>query len=187
MLQPKACRKRLHCARLERFVTRGPTAVALIIMACYPLAAPFAASEQPAPTATEVRELLQANGTGDLGAQVGPVAAQQLSIALHRANPALPARADAVVMDVVVSYLRRQAEHEHVAERLIPIYAKYLTKDDVRRITEFYRSPAGRKLVSVTPAISLESAKVGQEWMESILPGLQTELLSRLRSEKLIE
>lgn len=52
---------------------------------------------------------------------------------------------------------------------------------------DFYRSPAGRKLASAMPAISLESATVGQQWMESVLPGLQAELLSRLRSEKLIE
>ena len=168
-------------------MTRGTAVAALVIMVCYPLTARVAPPEQTAPTAAEVRELLQANGTGDLGAQVGPVAAQQLSIALHRTNPGLPASADHVVMDVVVSYLRQRAEQDHVAERLIPIYAKYLTKDDVRRLTEFYRSPAGRKLVNVTPAISLESAKVGQEWMESILPGLQTELLNRLKSENLIQ
>lgn len=80
-----------------------------------------------------------------------------------------------------MSYLREHAEQDHVADRLVPIYAQYLTKDDVRRITEFYRSPVGRKLVSVTPEISLESAKVGTQWMESILPGLQSQLLTRLR------
>lgn len=125
-------------------MTRGTAAIALAIMACYPLAARVAAPEQPAPTVAEVRELLQANGTGDLGSQVGPVAAQQLRVALHRTNPGLSARADPIVMDVVVSYLRRQAEHDHVADKLVPIYAKYLTKDDVRRITDFYLSPAGR-------------------------------------------
>jgi uncharacterized protein len=140
-----------------------------------------------APSASDVRDMLQANGAGDIGTQGGPIAAQQISANLHRTIPTLSPRADAIVMDVVVSYLRRQADHDDVAERLVPIYAKYLTKDDVRRITDFYRSPTGRKLVSVTPAISLESAKIGQEWMDSILPGLQTELLNRLKSEKLIE
>jgi hypothetical protein len=134
-----------------------------------------------------VQALLEASGAADITAEVGPIAAQQLTMALHHANPNLSPRADAIVMDVVVSYLRRQAEHDHISDRLVPIYARYLTKDDVRRLTTFYRSPVGRKLVSVTPAIALESAKVGQEWMASILPGLQTELLSRLRSEKLIE
>jgi uncharacterized protein len=167
-------------------VKHGRLALAFIIVACYPLA-PSAELQSTAPTAAEVRALLQANGTEDVAAQVGPVAAQQLSVALHRANPGLPPSADAVVMDVVVNYVRQQAERDRVADRLIPIYARYLTKADVRRITEFYRSPAGRKLVSAMPAISLESAKVGQQWIESILPGLQSQLVSRLKSEKLIE
>jgi hypothetical protein len=147
----------------------------------------FATSESAAPTSAEVMALLQASGAADIAAQLGPLAAQQLSLAFHRANPALSLRADAVITDVVVTYMRQMAERDQVVDRLIPIYAKYLTKDDIRQITEFYRSPAGRKLVSVMPAISVESAKVGQEWMESILPGLQAELLRRLKSEKLIE
>jgi len=146
-----------------------------------------AAPEQPAPTVAQVQALLQASGTGNLGAQIGPVAAQQLSIALHRAYPELSASADPVVMDVVVSYLRRQADLDHVADRLVPIYTKYLTRVDVEQITAFYHSPAGRKLVSVTPAISVESAKLGQQWMEQILPGLQTDLIGRLKADKLIE
>jgi hypothetical protein len=155
--------------------------------ATYGLSASSAEPVSPPPTAADVRELLQANGAADIGTQSGPVAARQISANLHRVNPNLSSRADAIVMDVVVSYLREHAQQEHVADRLIPIYTKYLTKDDVRRITEFYRSPVGRKLVNVTPAISLESAKVGQEWIESILPGLQSELIARLKSEKLID
>jgi uncharacterized protein len=147
----------------------------------------FAGPEAMTPNVDEIQQLLKANGTEELAAQLGPLAAQQVRLDLHRNNPSLAARADAVVTEIVVAYVRQAAERDHLVERLIPIYAKFLTKDDVRRITEFYRSPVGRKLVSVTPAISLESAKVGQEWMQSILPGLQAELLSRLRKENLIQ
>jgi hypothetical protein len=160
--------------------------ILLAIVTCYAL--PATADPEPtAPTAAEVRALLQASGTGDVVNQIGPVAAQQLNLALHRANPNLPARADAIVEAVVVAYLQERAEQDHVVDRLVSIYAKYLTKTDVRHLTEFYRSPVGRKLVSVTPGISLESAKVGTQWMESILQGLQAQLLSRLKTEKLIE
>lgn len=155
------------------------------VIACHALAT-AAAPAPTAPTDSEIRALLQANGTWDVGTQIGPIAAQQLNVALHRSNPNLPTRADAVVMEVVMSYLRTHAAQDHVADRLVLIYAKYLTRDDVRQMTEFYRSPVGRKLVSMTPAISLESARIGQEWMESILPGLQSQLLSRLKEEKLV-
>jgi hypothetical protein len=165
----------------------GPAAIAFILICFCSLGTLEASPDQAAPTATEVLKLLQANGTGDLGAQVGPVAAQQLSVALHRSNPAIPARADSIVLEVVVAYLKRQADHDQVIEKLIPIYTKNLSKEDIRQLTEFYRSPVGQKLVRVTPAISLESAKIGQEWIESVLPGLQAELISRLQSEKLLD
>lgn len=167
-------------------MTFGRAVLVFVASACCSLAV-FAEPASTAPTVDAIRALLQVNGNGEIATQVGPVVAQQLNLGLHRTNPNLSARADAVVTDVVVAYLRQAAERDHFSERLIPIYAKYLTKDDVQRITEFYRSPAGRKLVSVMPAISLEAASVGQQWMESILPGLQAQLLSRLRSEKLIE
>ena len=143
--------------------------------------------EDTTPTVDDVRQLLQANGMWDLSAQAGPAVAEQLVLALHRANPSLPVRADAIISDVVVSYLRKYAKTDHVAESLIPIYQRRLTKSDVQRITEFYRSPADRKLAAVTPMISLASAKVGQDWMASILPGLQAEVVSRLKAEKLIQ
>lgn len=157
-----------------------------IIVVCCPFVT-SAASDADVPAAANIRVLLQANGTGDIGNQVGPVTAQQIIAALHRANPNLSTSADAVVTDVVVTYMRQQAQHDRVVDRLVPIYSKYLTEDDVRQLTDFYRSPVGRKLVNVMPEISLESARVGQQWAESILPGLQTKLLDRLRSEKLIE
>jgi uncharacterized protein len=83
--------------------------------------------------------------------------------------------------------MRKQAEHDRVVDRLIPIYSKYLTRMTFDSSRRFYRSPVGRKLVNAMPAISLESAELGQRWVESILPGLQAQLLERLRSEKLID
>ena len=158
----------------------------LIVMMCSLFSAAGAAPAELAPSETEVRELLQANGTDDIGAQVGPITAQQLIVSLRRSNPNLPARADAVITDVVVSYLREHAKQDNFTDKLIHIYAKHLTRTEVQQITKFYRSPVGRKLVSVTPQISSESAAVGTEWMESILPGLQSQLLNRLKSEKLV-
>jgi hypothetical protein len=78
------------------------TALALIIaVACCSLAA-AAEPESAAGRPDDIRALLQLNGSGNISAQVGPVAAQQIIVALHRVNPNLPARADVVVKDVVV-------------------------------------------------------------------------------------
>jgi len=135
----------------------------------------------------EIRSLLQVNGVADIGQAVGSVVAQQFTAGVRHANPNLPARADNVISDFVVDYIRKAAARDQFAEKLVPIYARYLTKEDVLHLVEFYKSPTGRKLVSVTPAMSLESGSLGQQWVQSILPGLQTALLEHLRGEKLIE
>lgn len=143
------------------------------------------ANSRPSPT--EIRSLLQVNGLADVGQAIGSAVAQQFTTGLRNSNPTLPARADSVIADFVVDYIRKEADRDQFAEKLVPIYAKYLTSEDVLRLIEFYKTPVGRKLVSVTPAISLESGSLGQQWMQSILPDLRTALTERLRSEKLIE
>jgi uncharacterized protein len=142
--------------------------------------------EVAAPTSDEIRRLLQANGSTDAGQVIGSAVAQQIISNMHRANPSLSTRADVVITEVTVSYVRQMAEKDHFTERLIPIYAKYLTQGDVRDLTEFYHSRVGRKLVSVTPALSLESAQLGEQWVTAILPGLQIELQDKLKSERLL-
>jgi hypothetical protein len=161
--------------------------MAFTVMACLAVSTRIAGADHLAPSIDEVRELLQANGTADVGALVGPLSAQQITFGLRRVYPNLPSRADAVIKDVVVSYLREHAAQDHFADRLIPLYAKYLSKDDVRELTGFYRSPIGRKLVAITPELSAESSKMGADWVASILPGLQAELTSRLKAEKLMD
>ena len=139
------------------------------------------------PSPAEIRSLLQVNGVADIGQAVGTVVAQQFTVGLRNANPKLPTRADGLILNFVVDYIRKAADRDQFAEKFVPIYAKYLTKEDVLYLIEFYKTPVGRKLVSVTPAISLESGSLGQQWMQSILPALQIALGERLRSEKLIE
>ncbi|MDP9008237.1 MAG: DUF2059 domain-containing protein [Pseudomonadota bacterium] len=115
-----------------------------------------------------------------------PTLAQQIIIALRQADPNISQHVQDIVVEVTLSYLRQRADQDHLVDRLAPIYMKFLTKGDVRQLTEFYQSPVGRKLVSLSPQITFESAAVGREWATSILPGLQTEITNRLQKEKLL-
>jgi len=158
----------------------------LIGIICCTLPA-IAQSESTLATPADIRALLQASGTGDIPSQVGPVVAQQIITGLRRTNPNLSEHLEQVIVTEVVTYMQKRAEQDHVIDRLIPIYSKYLTKNDVRQLTDFYRSAVGRKLVSLIPQITIDTARVGREWTESILPELQTHLIDRLKNEKLID
>jgi len=67
------------------------TTLTLLMFASLPFAA--SAQSESAPTVADIHVLLRANGTEDVAAQTGPLAAQQLILALHQKIPNLPARA----------------------------------------------------------------------------------------------
>ena len=137
--------------------------------------------------ASDIRTLLQANGTADIGRFIGGSIAQQLIDALHHQYPALGVQADSLVREVTVDYVQQAAEKDQLADRFIPVYAKNFTSKEIRQLTAFYHSAVGRKLALSTPILSAQAATVTQEWMVTVLPGLQATVLGRLRSHKLIE
>lgn len=53
---------------------------------------------------------------------------------------------------------------DELVEMLVPVYAKYLSADDLRGIITFYESPVGKKLSTTTPLLTQESMQVGGQW-----------------------
>ncbi len=162
------------------------SAILALALFCSPLSVADEKAQTGA-TVSEIKTLLRLNGSDNIASSLGRVIGKGVLAELRRANPALPERADALVSDTVETYIREQSSHGEVIDLLVPIYAKYLTKSDVEGLIAFYRSPVGRKLATVTPAISSDSTLAGQQWATSIAGGLQLRLGEVLRSEKLIQ
>lgn len=57
---------------------------------------------------------------------------------------------------------------DELVDRLVPIYDKYYTHDDIRGIIAFYQSPLGLKLISTQPQVMQESLAVGQAFGQEI-------------------
>jgi hypothetical protein len=53
---------------------------------------------------------------------------------------------------------------DELTEMLVPIYSKYMTKEDLKELIKFYQTPVGKKFAKNTPFIMQESMQVGQEW-----------------------
>jgi hypothetical protein len=62
---------------------------------------------------------------------------------------------------------------------LIPIYDRHFSHDDIRGLIQFYESPIGRKLLSVTPQITRESYVAGQEWGQKLGQDIVNELIKQ--------
>lgn len=63
-----------------------------------------------------------------------------------------------------------------LAELYTPIYQKYLTLDDLKKVIAFYESPTGKKLGASTPAMMAEGMQMGQQLGMEIATELQQEL-----------
>lgn len=68
---------------------------------------------------------------------------------------------------------------DELTEMLEPVYAKYMTLEDLRQVIEFYESPVGKKLALNNPLIMQESMQIGQEWGRKIGEDLQEKMLER--------
>ena len=71
--------------------------------------------------------------------------------------------------------------------KLVAVYAKHFTQQDIRTLIAFYNTDLGRKLIDQTPLIVQESAIVGQEWATTHMPDVMAALQRRLRAEGLLK
>lgn len=55
---------------------------------------------------------------------------------------------------------------DQLYNQLVPLYAKHFTADEVKALTAFYRSPAGKKSLEVMPVLMGESAQVAQKLVQ---------------------
>lgn len=61
-----------------------------------------------------------------------------------------------------------QTSIKKLTKMLVPVYSKYLTKEDLEELIKFYESPAGTKFANSSPFIIQESMQIGQEWGQKI-------------------
>jgi hypothetical protein len=83
------------------------------------------------------------------------------------------------IPDAFWQEMREDINAGEIIELVIPVYAKYLTHEEIQQLIVFYESPVGRKLAVVQPRIFQESYLLGQEWGQAIGEKMQRELIDR--------
>ena len=54
--------------------------------------------------------------------------------------------------------------------RMVPLYAKYFTRDEIAGMLAFYDTPLGRKAIATMPLLLQDGTKVGQQWAAELVP-----------------
>jgi len=67
-------------------------------------------------------------------------------------------------------YTKRWGElfAEKITERLLPVYQKYFTQEDLEALLDFHNTPTGRKLAANNPSINKETIQIGKELYKEI-------------------
>jgi len=59
---------------------------------------------------------------------------------------------------------------DEVLLRLVPIYDKYYTDEELKELITFYRSPVGRKVIETIPSIMQEAMMVSANYFKERIP-----------------
>jgi len=158
----------------------------VVLMSCA-LGRVAAADDLTAAKAADIRRLMEITGAANLGIQFGTAVSRQMFQALKAARPDLPDRAMTVIEKEINSLLGEKISTPGgLMDRIIPIYSKYYSQEEIRELLAFYQSPIGRKTIQVLPKVLSESMVAGQQWGQSLGPEVQKRVMAALQREGLL-
>jgi uncharacterized protein len=150
-------------------------AMLLSLIAGYPVVAQPRPSEDAMAAA---RSFVNASGAAAQFDQVMPLMADQLSKAFRSLAPNRAREIDEAMAEVVKRFITRKSE---LIDEIAAIYADKLSADDLREITKFYQTGAGRRMVEALPEVTRRAAAVGQTWGQRIGAEIANEMRRELR------
>jgi len=116
----------------------------------------IAQAEVPADKYQEIVKMLQLTGTEKL---LGEMKLTMIN-GMKASMPKVPA--------TFWTKFESKMDMAALTEKIIPLYDKYYTLEDLKAINAFYRSPAGLKVLSTSPQIFQESLAIGRKWGEQM-------------------
>lgn len=161
-------------------------AVALLL--AFFAAAPADAQEVNASFRGDIEKLLTVTGADKLALQMANMAAGSVIDAMQRSSPTnVPDRLVEVVKNVLSTEFSAAFQPgSEMMEKIIALYAKHFTQDEVRSLVEFYNTPLGQKAIKEMPTLAQEGAAVGQGWANANMQRINGVLQERLRAEGFI-
>jgi len=139
------------------------------------LAALLAVGARPAAAQEPLRhelalQLLEAMRMPEqIQASLATVAATQA-----RMNPDLPG-----LGDLLREFLTRYVTWDALKNEYAELYAGAFTEEELREMTDFYRTPTGQKLARATPQLSLLGAQLGERVMRAHAAELEAMIARR--------
>lgn len=136
------------------FATPMEKLLILVLVALIACAPAVRADDMSPEKRQAIEKMLKATGMEETANQI----MTQMITAFKNKSPEMP--------DEFWTRLLQQKDPHEFIERIIPVYNKCYTLEDLNAINAFYDSPAGRKVLANLPLITRECMKIGQDWAQ---------------------
>lgn len=114
----------------------------------------------------KARILMELSGSQALADQTLLTVTRQAEELMAHENPGREAEVTALVRDHFLP--RARTALPELTRGITGLYAAHFTLADLDQMIAFYRSPAGKKLVALSPLIIQQSMSLGQAWAEGV-------------------
>ncbi len=129
----------------------------------------------------DIMKLLVITGSLDMARQAADFTSQQMIDSIKKENPSVDPKVFTIISEETHKVISENMNA--FIERIIPIYDKYYTDEDIKGVVDFYSTPLGKKMLSVMPVTLQESMTAGQQWGESLVPVLVERITARVKKE----
>ena len=139
----------------------------------------YAAAQQAPNKRADIERLLELTQAQVLSQQLSQSMSAQMVNIVRASNPNVPEEMLTALSQSVDSVIEENLPS--LLQELVGIYEKHYSHDDVRALLEFYSTAVGRRVIEAQPAISQESAIIGQSWGMSLRPQIQQRIQQSLQ------
>lgn len=124
----------------------------------------------------DIRKLMDVAGVKSLVTQ--SMATMEKNIRPLMTNSLPPGEYRARLVDLYFEKFHSKFDPQEILDMVVPIYDKYLSDEEIKRLIEFYQTPPGKKALTVLPKILAESQEAGTEWGQTFGREVMREVLS---------
>jgi hypothetical protein len=149
-----------------------------VLLAALVLPAVAQADEASDRRAAAVALLDQLHPTDAVNAMM-PTIIQQIRLNLTRNDPDLTKLFDGFAPQLVAE---GEAAKPELIDKVVDIYAKAFTADELKAITAFYASPPGQKMIATQGPVTAETVAAVREWGTKLATKMNEEARTKLQA-----
>jgi uncharacterized protein len=149
---------------------------ALLALALIALAAPAQAQQPSANAIAMAKEIIVAKGSAEMFNNIIPSLVDRSKTLLLQTNPLLGRDLNDVATKLRTELAPRTAE---LMNEMAKVYAGSFTEAELRDALAFYKSPLGKKIITVEPEVLDRTIEASNAWSEKFAE----EVIGKIRTE----